>query len=136
MRRLGFGAAVAALVLAGAPAFASFVTGAPAGGNSFATATLQPPTSLTAEDACPSAAPEVRLRWVASTSTFATGYDVLRSEHGGGSTITPVEGGSVQDYVDAGVSAGQTYDYWVRATSQNWTSLWSEVATLTPAACP
>ncbi|MBA4180331.1 MAG: hypothetical protein C0506_07065 [Anaerolinea sp.] len=98
--------------------FAYFQDAAPLGANSFATATLNPPTNHSATGGyCANQA------WTATSSTFATGHELLRSTVSGGpytsvATITPRTASS---YVDGPPSPG-TYYYVLRSYYQNWTS--------------
>ena len=125
------------LALVSGPAFASFAVTAPSSMNSFSTATLEAPAAISVEAVCRSGSVDVDVTWTRSASSFADGYDLLRSDHDGGATITAIAGGDTVEAVDPSVGAGKTFDYWVRSTSENWESAWSEMETVTtPASCP
>ena len=112
---------VVALIAAAAGvtvARAYFSDSASLGANVFTAATLNPPTNHTATGGeC------ISNSWTATGSTFATGYDLLRSTVSGGpytsvATVTPRTAAS---YADTPPSAG-TYYYIMRSYYQNWTS--------------
>ena len=132
--------AVAALVGAGVGATQALFTDVPpVGGNSFSSATLQPPTGLAATAGCQFLAPRITLTWTATTSAFADGYDVYRSTTNGGpySLIAHVNGRTTTSYVNSGgLSLSTTYYYVLRSTAYSWTSVNSSQASAkTPAIC-
>lgn len=94
-------------------------TGNPA--NVLSAAVLQPATGLTVTNLSGSRA---GVTWTATSSTFAAGYYVYRTQTSGCcytlvSTETPRTDTS---FNDPGVSKDQTYYYIVTAYVQNWTS--------------
>jgi hypothetical protein len=109
------------------------------GSNAFSTATLQPPTGLSAAAGCQFLAPRITLTWTATSSTFADGYDVYRSTTSGGpySSIAHVTGRTTASYVDAsGLSLNTTYYYVLRSTAHSWSSANStQTSAKTPLIC-
>ncbi|HZP25872.1 MAG TPA: hypothetical protein VFB90_02380 [Dehalococcoidia bacterium] len=90
------------------------------GSNTFSTATLQPATSLTATVTDNS----INLSWTASTSTFATGYNILRGTASGGpySQIAQVTPRTTVTYSDTTAAVGTTYFYVLQTYYQSWVS--------------
>jgi hypothetical protein len=113
-------ALVAAVVLGtAAVAYAGF-TSATSVSQVVSSATLQPPTSVSASltSQCnKNKAQQVTVTWTASASTFATGYTIQRN----GSTITTV-GAATTSYVDNAVAHSTAYTYAVVTTYQQWTA--------------
>lgn len=114
------------LLLAAAPAVAGFssrVTASP----DLATATLQPPTAPAVQlGTCTAAVGDgAVVNWTASTSTWAGGYDVLRSTTSGGpyTVVGQVSGVDTTSYTDTGLLFQQTYHYVVRSFASSWTSV-------------
>ncbi len=109
------------------------------GANAFSTATLQPPTGLSATAGCQFLAPRITLNWTATASAFADGYDVYRGTTSGGpySSIGHVSGRTTTSYVDsAGLSLNTTYYYVLRSTAYGWSSAASSQASAkTPLIC-
>ncbi len=88
--------------------------------NSFTTATLQPPTSLSAS----ASGSSIILSWTATVSTYATSSAVMRSTTSGGpysqiATVSPVITAS---YTDSSAVAGTRYYYVLQTVFQNWLS--------------
>ena len=112
----------AALVLAVAPtnALGLFTGSRAVAANSISTNTLAPPTGLAASVSGTS----VTLTWTATPSSFASGYNVLRSTTSGGpyTQIAQVTPRTTLTYVDSTVTAGTTYYYVLRAYYQSWLS--------------
>ncbi|MGH2727903.1 MAG: hypothetical protein ACRDKS_13105 [Actinomycetota bacterium] len=129
-------ASLLVVVSAGA-AFAFFTDSAPVGGNSFATATLQPPTGLAATASCQGLfTAKIVLSW--TSASLADGYDVYRSTTNGGpySNIAHVTGGSTTTYTNTNLNTGTTYYYVLRSTRNSWTSVNSSQAqATTPVLC-
>jgi hypothetical protein len=137
-------AILAILVTSSLPApraFGSFNAG-PGVSMQVASATLAAPAGAAASAACVllnlNLKPQVTLSWTATTSTFANGYQILRSTtHNSGyaqvGTVTGATTVSYQEYV----SLGTTYYYVVRSTtSGNWSSVNSnEASVTTPGIC-
>jgi hypothetical protein len=114
-------------------ASATFNASATAGPMSVQTATLNPPTALSATPTCVIlGAVTVQLSWTATTSGFADGYEVLRSiAPGPYISIGTVSGRTTTSYTDTGVTRSTTYNYVVRATKNNWRSVDSNEASAT-----
>jgi hypothetical protein len=134
------GALVAAALL-GAPVRLTTGTWTDAqavGANTFATATLQPPTGLAATASCQSTTrAKITLTWTAAA--LADGYDVYRSQTNGGpyAFVVHVNGGATTSYTDGNLRLGRTYYYVVRSTRNAWTSGNSNQAqATTPVICP
>jgi hypothetical protein len=128
---------VAAAVLAvTTPAIAGFQDSATAT-SAFTTAQLAAPTGLTATPGCAGlAAPKVTLGWTASSSTFATGYDIYRAVGGGASTLlTSVSPRTTVAYVDNAVSLVTTYHYIVKTRYAAWTAASAQANATTGAIC-
>lgn len=62
--------------------------------------------------------------WTRTASTWAEGYDVLRSTSSGGpySVVATAAGLATESYVDSGLAFSTTYYYVVRATKVLWQS--------------
>lgn len=117
-------ATVAAWMFTTAVASAAF-TSTVGGAGEISTATLQPPTTLGAgHGTCQAAVDDsIVLTWTASTSTWAEGYEVLRSTDGSTyAVIATLAGISTETYTDGGLAFSTTYWYRVRATESLWTS--------------
>ena len=78
------------------------------------------------------AGPQVNLAWMASTDNVAvTGYIIERCEGAGCHTWVQIGTPTGTTFSDAGVVAGITYRYWVRATDAAGNlSNWSNIATV------
>jgi hypothetical protein len=115
---------VLALVLGLAPAVSlARFTSSPARNGTFSTATLQPPTSVKGTGGTGAS-----LGWTASTSTGATGYQLLRSATSGSGfaqvrTVTPIATVSTTDAPGNGI-----WYYVLRTYFQSWTSAASNEA--------
>jgi hypothetical protein len=103
--------------------------------SSNASAVLAPPSSLTGgTGSCvANVSVSVALSWVATTSSWASGYEVLRSTTSGGpySVVGTVNGQATTTFTDTGVAFATTYYYVVRATKINWRSANTPQATVT-----
>jgi hypothetical protein len=129
------GAVVLAVVLLTAPAaLAAFNSSVPASA-SYATNTLAAPTNLAAAAGpCTVAVnPSVALTWTATSSTWADGYEILRSLVAGGpyASIATVSGVNTATYTDSTVLFSTVYRYVVRATKASWRSALSNEASIT-----
>jgi hypothetical protein len=117
------------------PAFASFTSVPSAPSMTIASATLVAPTGTSASNSgcIVSSSTKVKVTWTASTSTFADGYQVLRSTTNGGpySVVGTVSGLNTTSFTDSSVAFLTTYYYVVRATKLNWTSTNSNQASIT-----
>lgn len=141
-KRVAVGALIALLsFFAGHAASSSalFTDSPGIGSNAFSTATLQPPTGLSATAGCQFLAPRITLNWTATPSTFADGYDVYRSTTNGGpySAIAHVTGRTTTSYVDSsGLSLNTTYYYVLKSTAFSWSSgNSSQTSAKTPLIC-
>jgi len=125
---------LAAVGAAARPVSASF-TSVTTQQQAISSATLQPPTGTTAtRGACtPLLAVEVDLSWTATTSTFADGYEVFRSETSGGpyGSLGTVSGAATTAFTDDTVEFATTYHYVVQATRNLWRSVESVQASIT-----
>ena len=141
-RRIAIAALVTVLALLGAnvTSTAALFTDAPGvGSNSVSTATLQPPTGLTATAGCQLLAPKITLSWTATTSAYADGYDVYRSTTNGGpyTLRAHVTGRTSVTYTDnSGLNTNTTYYYVLQSTASSWTSVNSgQASAKTPLIC-
>lgn len=128
--------AAAVVVLVATPAVATMGDSASASA-ALATTTLAPPTGLTATAGCVGlAAAKVTLGWTASTSAFATGYDVYRAVGAGSSTfLASVSPGTTVAYVDTAVSLLTSYTYTVKARFASWSKASGTASATTAAVC-
>lgn len=121
-RRVRLGAAAAAacaaVVVGVEVALAVFGSTGSVGSNAFTTTSLAAPTSPGATGGT-----NIVLTWTATSSTFASGYNVLRSSTNGGpySQLAQVTPRTTVTYTDS-PSAG-TYYYVLQAYFQNWISV-------------
>lgn len=105
---------------------AGFWSLAQLGSNSFTTATLQPPTGLSVSGGlCPTQS------WTATTSGFASGYQLFRSTSAGGpySEVATIQPRTTTTYSDRPGSG--SYYYVLRSYFQNWTSPYTSEAAVT-----
>lgn len=123
------------LVAGTTPAFAAFTSAPSPPSMTIASATLAAPTGTSASNTnCVVALSiKVKVTWTATTSSFADGYQILRSTTNGGpySVVGTVSGLNTVTYTDSSVTFSTTYYYVVRATKVNWTSANSNQATIT-----
>ncbi len=127
---------VSIAVLSATPAQAVFndVTASPA--ISVSSALLAPPTGLAAANGCVLTIPRVVLTWTATTSTFATGYQIYRKIGVGAFLpLATVSGRTTTTYTDTPVLVATTYTYYVAASIQGWSADSSSVSITTPALC-
>ncbi len=137
MRRVLGRAIAAAVVLvlsATSVALAAYTSSSTAAGT-YATGTISPPTSLAAAAGpCTVAvSASIKLTWTASASTWADGYEVLRSLVSGGpyTSVATVSGAGTTTYTDGPLIFSTTYYYVVRATKAAWRSVDSNQASRT-----
>lgn len=117
-------AAVGALLLVQGVASAGWSDGAAASG-SISSATLAAPTSpATAPGVCvPLTADRIVVSWTASSSAWATGYEIARSATVGGSySVVGTVSAPTVSYADGPLGFSTTYHYVVRATKGAWRS--------------
>lgn len=107
---------------AAAPVAAAWLQSATAT-SSFATDSLQPATNLTATRSCVLTVRTITLDWTASSSTYATGYKILRKT-GSGSFVehATVVGRLTTVFVDTPLAQATTYTYYVQTVYQSWTA--------------
>jgi hypothetical protein len=128
-------AGVVGVVLIATPALATFRDSATAAVAS-TTTQLAAPTALTATAGCNSIIPKVTLSWTATTTTYATGYDIYRAVGAGASTLlTSVSGRTTVSYVNTGLSLLTTYTYSVRTRYASWSKASSNASATTAAVC-
>jgi hypothetical protein len=128
-------AAVVVVVLTATAAVAAFNSSASAGAT-YSSGTLAAPSSLAAvAGPCTvGVSVAVALSWSSTPSTWADGYEVLRSLLAGGPYIPValVSGVNTTTYTDTSPLFSTTYRYVVRATKAAWRSpLSNEVAITT-----
>ncbi|MHB8959577.1 MAG: hypothetical protein ACYDAN_08120 [Candidatus Limnocylindrales bacterium] len=122
---LGVALVVAALS-ASAPITLARFAATRASSEAFSTATLKPPTQLLAAGGA-----SASLTWTTSTSSSATGYQLLRSATSGGGyaqvkTVTPISASSTVDSPGTGV-----WYYVLDTYAASWTSALSNEASVT-----
>lgn len=122
---------IAVLLFAGmttpAAAAAAFLAAAPPTSLEVSSGALAPPTSPAAADGCtliPLLNVWIDLSWVATTSTWADGYQIARSTTNGGpyTVVATVGGHGTTTYRDGGLALSSRYYYVIRATKFAWTS--------------
>jgi hypothetical protein len=137
MRRAVVGALLL-VVAVGGPALGSFADSATAA-STLRTTQLAAPTGLSATGGCSTGIPKlprVTLSWTATTSTFATGYDVYRAVGGGTQTLlTTLSPRTVASYVDSAVIVATSYTYSVRTRYALWSKASSNASATTPVVC-
>lgn len=137
MRRVLLTALVLLVVVSG-PAFGSFADSARAA-SSFSTTQLAAPTALTATGGCTTSTPKlprVSLSWTATTTSFATGYDVYRAIGAGTPLLlTTLSPRTVTSYVDTAVLVVTSYTYTVRTRFASWSKASAAASATTPALC-
>lgn len=125
---------VASFMLATATAFAQFNDGAPAS-HTLATAVLEAPTNpAVTHGACtPGVAASTTISWTPTTSTWATGYEVLRSLLAGGpfTVVGTVSGQSASSYHDTLLPFATPFYYKVQAKKEAWRSPPTAAVTIT-----
>jgi uncharacterized protein len=97
-----------------------------------ATTWLNMPTNLAAQGVSSS---QINLSWN-DNSQRESGYEIQRRTGGGSFAPIATVGANATGYSDAGLPAGTTYTYRVRATSPGATSAWSNEASGTTGAQP
>ena len=137
----GFAVVVAVLAtgLVSGPALAAFTGNTGSTGSAslaVSTGSLAGPASLTGTAGCTRLRAEVRLSWPQPTSTFATGYAVLRKTASTAYVqIATVSGIGTTAYTDTTPERNTTYDFQVRAVFQQWTGSSPVLAVTTPLVC-
>jgi hypothetical protein len=137
VRRSAVVAVLLVLAVAG-PAVGSFLDPATAA-STLSTTQLAAPTGLTATAGCTATIPKlpkVTLSWTATTSAFATGYDVYRAVGIGPSTfLATVTPRTTVTYVDSAVLVATSYTYTVKTRYAAWTKASSTASATTPTLC-
>jgi hypothetical protein len=87
--------------------------------DSWSADTLQPPTGFGVSNSCPGAT--VTATWTATTSTYATGYTLVRKSGGTVQNTINVSGRTTTSQNDTNVPNG-TYTYELSSVYSNWTS--------------
>jgi hypothetical protein len=104
---------------------------------SISTGTLAAPTGVAAaRGACSIlTSTAVNVTWVQTASSFASGYDILRSTTNGSGyfLVGTVVGRATTSFVDTTVTFSTTYYYVVRAKRNAWRSVNSNQASVTTA---
>jgi hypothetical protein len=125
---LGLLAAAGALT---PPVSATWQSSQSGGPQTVSAGTLEPPTGTAA---CVQLLPtRVRVTWTATPSSFADGYEVLRSTTDGGpyASVGTVSGQATTTFTDTTATSLTTYYYVVRATRHLWRSVDSVQASAT-----
>ena len=116
----------AVLVVASTGAAFGLFTAMASGSQQFSTATLDPPAGPATEaGTCdPDAADEIVVSWTPTTSTWADGYEVLRSPSDAGpfTVVGTAYGLQAATFTDSGLSFSTTFYYQVRARKLDWRS--------------
>jgi len=125
-----------AMLLVATPAVATLGDSATSSA-SFTTTSLEAPTGLDAVGGCAGfGSPKVTLTWTATTTTFATGYDIYRAIGVGSPTLlTSVSPRTVVTYTDTAVAVLTSYTYTVRTRYQSWSKTSTSDSATTPALC-
>jgi hypothetical protein len=125
---------LAAVGMLSVGAFATWVSSATAQ-QTISSAVLAAPTGTTASrSTCiPAVQAQVLVTWTPTSSTFADGYQVLRSMTSGGpyTPVGTVSGHATTSFTDDTVVFSTTYHYVVRATRNQWRSPDSAQASVT-----
>jgi signal peptidase I len=135
-------ATVAVQVIGARPASATFAGSSSVSQGAISSATLFPATAVAAEGGCqPSVSvPEITLTWTPTASTFASGYEIFRSDNSGGpyAPVSAVSGWTTTSYTDTSATdAAMTYYYVLQSITPDWSSLDSiQASGPTPATCP
>lgn len=128
---LGLLAAAGSLTVAASATWVSSATAQ----QPISSAALAAPTGTTASrSTCtPLIQAQVLVTWTATSSTFADGYEILRSTTSGGpyTLIGTVSGHATTSFTDDTVAFSTTYHYVVRATRNQWRSPNSTQASVT-----
>lgn len=127
---------VVVMILVAGPVRAAFVSATSSPTMDIGTATLAAPSGLGVVNGTCVALVSIaaNLSWTATASTFADGYEILRSATAGGpyTAIGTVSGRLTTTYIDTTTVFAATYYYVVRATKLLWrSSLTAESSLLT-----
>lgn len=132
--------ALTALISFDTPVRALWTQLVPGATGEAASLTLTAPSALAATGTCSILVigPAVDLEWTASSSTFASGYEILRSTSASGPFVVvgTVTGSSTVSATDIGLLPLTTYHYRVRSRAGAWMSpVTSTVSATTPLVC-
>ncbi|WP_164709814.1 signal peptidase I [Euzebya pacifica] len=111
---------------------ATFVAASANPTNSFAAATLAPPTNLTATQSCSGTTPTVTLNWTPTASPDADGYSLTR----GATNLGPVTPGTASSHVDTGTANNTAYTWTLTTLDGDWTSTPATVSLTTNCSVP
>ncbi len=111
--------AAATAILTAAPALAR-TSGTRTASAGYTSATLAPPTALTFTKTC-STSSTVTLRWAATSSAYATGYQLTYTQNGSPATPQTITGRTTVTATYP-IANGVTYNATLTATYRNWTS--------------
>jgi hypothetical protein len=117
----------AAAALANAAAGSASFTGAASASTSLSSATLAPPTGVSATqiNCTKNNPPQIATNWTASTSSFTAGYTIYRSTtSGSGYSQIGTVGANTTSFTDPSTTLAHTttYYYLVEATYYAWTA--------------
>jgi hypothetical protein len=130
-----FVASLLALATVSGPAFASMSATTSTYSSSISTGTLAAPTGVAAaRGSCTIlTSTSVTVTWTQTTSSFADGYQILRSTTNGSGygVVGTVAGRGTTSFADTTVTFSTTYYYVVRATRNAWQSGNSNQASVT-----
>jgi hypothetical protein len=127
--------ALAGAVVVATPALATYGDSATASA-AFTTTQLAAPSGVTATAGCNGVSPKVTLGWTATTTTFATGYDIYRAVGAGSPTLlTSVSPRTTASYVDTSVSLLTAYTYTVTSRFAAWSKASATASATTPLLC-
>jgi Carbohydrate binding domain len=101
--------------------------------NAFQAATLQPPTGLSVSSSCPGAT--VTASWTPTSSTYATGYTLVRKSGGSTQNTINVSGRTSASQDDTNVANG-TYTYELNSVAGSWTSSVASASTTVSCSSP
>lgn len=134
MRRLTVLATIGVVALA-TPALATYLDSANAAA-AFTTSQLAAPTGVAAAGSCSGGLPRVTVTWTATTTAFATGYDVYRAVGLGPSTyLTTVTPRTKVSYIDTAVGLLTSYTYTLKTRYVSWSKASSTASATTPLVC-
>lgn len=124
----------AVMVLGGGAATAGWTDATSSSSMPVSSGTLVAATSLTATTSCVALVARVDLAWT-PTASAATGYRIYRKAAGDYALIATVSGRTTSSYLDAVLSTGTTYTYYVQAYVGSWTANSTTVTVATPLLC-
>lgn len=87
----------------------------------YSSATLQPPTNFNGSKNCQGANSTVSLTWTATTSTFATGYQIRYTRNG--APLTSDVSGATTTSTTIAIDKGANYVFKAASVAGNWESV-------------